>query len=70
MSNLIFDVAKWSHDDIKLRVKDLYNVSNVSNDFIELVIDHLERRFDASIGINWETIDYSIEDVYEDRKEF
>jgi len=48
----IFDVAKWSKQDVKhimdklgVKVKDV-------NGFISDVVENLEINFDASIGIN------------------
>ena len=57
----IFDVAKWSRDDIKMKC-----VKFKDDDFIDSVIDTLENRFDAEMGINWDVIEDAIMDTQEE----
>lgn len=59
----IFDVARWSKQDVKQIMDELgINVKDV-NGFISDVVENLENNFDASIGINWDVIKYHVEDV-------
>ena len=63
----IFDVAKWSKLDI-LDVMENINITPKGDDqeiFVESVIDLLNERFDASIGVNWGLIEDAIYDVNE-----
>lgn len=68
MKNKTFDVAKWSTDDIEMKTMELglQVLPNDINDFNQSVIDELSDKFDASIGINWDTIEFAIHLVYDD----
>lgn len=59
----IFDVAMWSTDDI---VGLLPNKYKNDKEFITAVIEDLRDTFDAGVGVNWDTIEYSIHRVRED----
>lgn len=59
----IFDVALWSRGDIESKCKELKVPCD--SDFIDLTIEILNHRFDASIGINWDTIETAILDNHQ-----
>ena len=59
----VFDVAKWSREDISCELKELEpelykKVIKACGEegAIDSVIDHLEENFDGSIGVSWDTI--------------
>lgn len=59
----VFDVAKWSREDISCELKELEpelykKVIEVCGEegAIDSVIDNLEESFDGSVGVNWDTI--------------
>ncbi len=53
--NDIFDVAKWSRDDIGTTCEELFGESP-NEIFIDNVINSLFKIFNAEIGINWSVI--------------
>lgn len=60
-----FDAAKWSTSDILTKIIEM-NIKINTEDlplFIENVVNTLESNFDASIGINWGTIENAIQEV-------
>lgn len=60
-----FDVAEWSTRDILTKMIEM-NIKINSEDlplFIKNVVNTLESNFDASIGVNWGTIENAIEEV-------
>lgn len=64
----IFDVARWSRDDIKGRLECeqiLLIEQNYKSleSFIDDVIDTLSCQFDAENGINWDAIDYAVDEL-------
>lgn len=48
----------WSRGDIESRMEALE--VEPTDDLVDMVLGHLDRQFDASIGINWEVIDTHI----------
>lgn len=65
----IFDVAKWSRSDIAIAIRDESPVP-IAEETIEYLIsgaiDLLGDYFDASIGINWDTIAVAVTETLED----
>ena len=51
----------WSVEDVLERAKELK--VKISNSEAEEIIDEMEHNHDASVGINWDTIDVLICDV-------
>ena len=61
----IFDVAEWSTRDILTKMIEM-DIKINSEDlplFINNVVDTLAMNFDSSIGVNWNTIEYAIQEV-------
>lgn len=52
----------FSDIDIVGRCNDL-NIEEPNQDQIKLIISNIDRRFDSTLGINYDTIDSAIEDV-------
>ena len=70
----IFDVARWTRQDIIEKAKELLNENNaqkfilgdtISDEDVDGIIEKLKDRFDASVGINWDTISHAIDDYFE-----
>lgn len=70
----IFDVARWTRNDIIEKAKELLNENNaqkfilgdtISDEDVDGIIEKLKDRFDASVGINWDTISHAIDDYFE-----
>ena len=66
----IFDVARWSRSDIGMVMKnhELDLTEEEKEVFIDDVIFTLSDRFDASIGVNWDVLEYVVEDMVNDFK--
>ena len=68
MKHKVFDVAKWTTEDIESLMGEL-NIEVKPEDletFIEIVVDVLSDNFDASQGINLNTIECAILEVNEE----
>lgn len=57
---------KWSTIDIKDRAKELRK--RISQKDAEQILDNIERKHDASIGVNWDVIDAHIDLFINDKK--
>ena len=53
----------WQKDDVRYKAEEME--VDITDKQVQQVMDNL-RGFDASIGINWDTIEYEIENVIED----
>ena len=58
----------WCIDDIKSAMKNRQNPIEITDDECMEILDNMERRHDASLGITWDTIDYHL-DEFVQRKE-
>ena len=72
MSKDIFDVARWTREDVRLSLLNTTNLDGSNDELIDIaidaVIDKLEINFDASIGINWEVIESACLEVVGEMK--
>jgi len=62
----------WCIEDVKQRIEERNEAGEeieMSDDECRTVLRALERKHDATIGINWDTIDYWIDEIIRDRKE-
>lgn len=61
----VFDVAKWSTADIESIMNDqgIKLKGKAKTEFIDDVIQNLSDYFDASVGINWDVIDFSVSEL-------
>lgn len=57
---------KWSTVDVKERAKELRK--RISQKDAETILDNIERKHDASIGVNWDVIDAHIDLFINDKK--
>lgn len=60
-------VAIWQTDDVLERAKER-NIK-LTKEEAEEIIDRIDRKQDATLGISWDTIDVYIDDyIYEEKK--
>lgn len=57
----------WLADDVKSRAKEMK--VRLTKDEIVHVLERVHHKQDASIGINWDTIDYWIDEVRNGRRQ-
>ena len=65
--NLHVAVAIWQTDDVLERAKE--RKIKISKKQAEEIIDKIDSKQDASLGISWDTIDCYIDDYFYDLKE-
>ena len=56
----------WSAEDVQTIAEENYDTT-LSEVEIKTVLYNLRRRFDAEIGINWDTIDFWVSEVISER---
>ena len=57
--NAVIAVAIWQVDDVLSRAKE--RGIKITKEQAENIIDRIDRRQDASLGISWDTIDASLD---------
>ena len=57
----------WQRDDIKAAIKELGFKS--SEEAISAIVGDIEHYFDASIGVNWDTIGVYVYEYFKPREE-
>ena len=57
----VIAVAIWQRDDVLCRAKE--REISVTMEQADDIIDRIHRRQDATLGINWDTIDAYLEDL-------
>jgi len=53
-------VAIWQREDVLRRAKD--NDIEITTEQADEIIDQIDRRHDCTVGINWDVLDYYIDD--------
>ena len=51
----------WNREDVKFSASDMNPPRKLSEDDIDDVLSYIEAKFDASLGISWDTIYYAID---------
>jgi hypothetical protein len=54
-------VAVWSEEDVLERAKE--RTMKITKEEARDIIDRIDRRQDATIGITWDTIDYYLDEL-------
>jgi len=67
MDNQIKTISiKWGTMDIILKAKDL-GYEDLSITQANTILDTIERNHDATIGINWDVIDFNIQNYFDNQ---
>lgn len=58
----------WHIEDIKYHARDVHNITITDEEAAEILV-RMKNKHDASIGINWDVIDYYVSDLIDNNKE-
>lgn len=54
----------WSTDDVMMQAE-IMNIE-LTEEQADVILDNIERHHDASVGINWDVIEFHIDDYIEE----
>jgi hypothetical protein len=59
----------WNAEDVRAVAKDHYDVAiNLTDEEIDRILQAMQDNHDATIGINWDTIEYWIDIILNERE--
>ena len=62
-----FIAIRWHRDDVRGVADEDFPDDNLTDDEVDSVLCYLKNKHDASLGVNWDTIDFWIGEVISER---